>query len=288
MLRCSGGNKLREIPPLIERLRNLRELNVANNLLEFLPSEIMSLNLRSFVIDPNPFLINVTEANRYGPIKRIHKINSLGELALRALLEPAMEESRSNSKLSMLAEDFRRKNKTVLEAYYDLPLSAEMELSPTLTDILSSCVPGSIAYSIFANITPRGSAGAGRPTVPQHSIPCLSECPSPRHRVVQPGEAYRKPVYIVHAEERFSWEKEVAGQRVGGEQGVPIRWRGCSPGCLDFLESTFDEGWGVDDMNVDFKVAQIGDDIMKSCTDAATPIVGPEFSSEGFEFDDDD
>jgi len=35
-------------------------------------------------------------------------------------------------------------------------------------------------------------------------------------------------------EERFTWEKTVAGLHVGGI--VPIKWRGCSKGCLVFMD----------------------------------------------------
>ena len=53
-------------------------------------------------------------------------------------------------------------------------------------------------------------------------------CPSPHHA--------ERAVFVRHAEERFSWEHVVAGQNVGVEEGVPVLWRGCSRGCLDFLD----------------------------------------------------
>ncbi len=40
-----------------------------------------------------------------------------------------------------------------------------------------------------------------------------------------------------HAEERFTWEDVVAGVNTGEPFGVPLLWRGCSKGCLDFLGS---------------------------------------------------
>lgn len=37
-----------------------------------------------------------------------------------------------------------------------------------------------------------------------------------------------------HIEERFTWENKVGGVLVGGM--VPLLWRGCSRGCLGFLD----------------------------------------------------
>ena len=45
--------------------------------------------------------------------------------------------------------------------------------------------------------------------------------------------------FIMHAEERFTWEMIVAG--VGMGMLVPLRWRGCSVGCLDRLFGEDDE-----------------------------------------------
>jgi hypothetical protein len=42
-------------------------------------------------------------------------------------------------------------------------------------------------------------------------------------------------------EERFTWEKVVAGLDVGGI--VPVIWRGCLKGCLIFLESNKSSLW---------------------------------------------
>ena len=54
----------------------------------------------------------------------------------------------------------------------------------------------------------------------------IGKCPSPEHR-------QKKGVFVLHAEQRLTWESKVAGLQVGGT--VPVRWRGCQRGCLDFL-----------------------------------------------------
>lgn len=54
------------------------------------------------------------------------------------------------------------------------------------------------------------------------------------------------------AEECFTWEVKVAGNIVGT---VPVRWRGCGRGCLDFLQpdDTKEEEAKEDDMTNDSK-----------------------------------
>jgi hypothetical protein len=45
------------------------------------------------------------------------------------------------------------------------------------------------------------------------------------------------PPFVLPAEERYTWVNELAGVRVGETTGgVPLLWRGCGPGCLDFLD----------------------------------------------------
>lgn len=57
--------------------------------------------------------------------------------------------------------------------------------------------------------------------------PGVGVCRSPAHT--------RPSVFVRHAEERFSWEAVIAGQTVDVDGGIPVLWRGCSRGCLDFL-----------------------------------------------------
>jgi len=47
-------------------------------------------------------------------------------------------------------------------------------------------------------------------------------------------------LYLRHVEERLEWVKTIAGVKISVNdvcQSVPILWRGCSLGCLQFLES---------------------------------------------------
>jgi hypothetical protein len=63
-------------------------------------------------------------------------------------------------------------------------------------------------------------------------------CPGPRHLhhaySVEEDES-GEGLFVEHAEERFEWVTSLAGCQLGG--AVPVLWRGCSAGCLDFLEA---------------------------------------------------
>lgn len=45
-------------------------------------------------------------------------------------------------------------------------------------------------------------------------------------------------IYLDHVEERLEWVAEIAGLKIAeaSSSRVPILWRGCAGGCLDFLE----------------------------------------------------
>lgn len=73
--------------------------------------------------------------------------------------------------------------------------------------------------------------------------PYYAPCPSPRHRVFAVGQVEPRPqrqVYLRPAEERVEWRD------VFGQSGLPVRWEGCSPGCLAFLEEEEEDAWSVD------------------------------------------
>lgn len=75
-----------------------------------------------------------------------------------------------------------------------------------------------------------------------HEQKSSGRCPSPRHCGAPAGPSWHwpwarlGPPFVLPAEERYTWVSELAGVRVGETTGgVPLLWRGCGPGCLDFL-----------------------------------------------------
>lgn len=70
-------------------------------------------------------------------------------------------------------------------------------------------------------------------------------CPSPRHmewNADEGEEPLSRRIFLHPAEERFEWRE------ISGFKGLPIRWLGCSPGCLSFLEvdEEDEEDWPVE------------------------------------------
>ncbi|OCH84698.1 hypothetical protein OBBRIDRAFT_839510 [Obba rivulosa] len=235
------SNALREIPPQIAQLPSLQDVNVSNNRLRWLPAEMLSMHLNMLSVRGNPWLEPPADPKVPPPspsVKRISPttvhftIPPLTELCLRVLLAPDSVSSN---------DDVPR---TVLESTYVTPIVRE-DVPPAFIETLHSCVPGSVAQPSdgASQASPsksrtRTSSRNGGGDSAHDSLAGISVCPSPSHH----AEGERVPVFVRHAEERFTWERVVAGRDVGAEgvagAGVPVRWRGCSRGCLDFLEAT--------------------------------------------------
>ena len=68
--------------------------------------------------------------------------------------------------------------------------------------------------------------------------PYFYPCPSPRHLIFDTDSPRpTKHLFLDPAEERIEWRE------LKGEKDIPIRWLGCSPGCLAFLEEDEEEEW---------------------------------------------
>ncbi|KAF9462885.1 hypothetical protein BDZ94DRAFT_1309217 [Collybia nuda] len=240
------GNLISYIPPEIIGLVNLHTLNLANNKIRFLPAEMLQMSLTQLQVYPNPFIDpprpstpptsgrraflrtpTVNQANHSfgerpvsGTTQMLPCVIPLVELSFRSLLSPWSTNS----------------GETLLEKYYDLPLDecpADMSEPPTISrkrrfiypipshlrTVLDLCAP----YALYPD---NDQSVDGDPS----PLTGVGMCPSPHHRTY----AGKQSVFIRHAEERFSWEQTIAGVRVGG--AVPIQWRGCQWGCLDFLD----------------------------------------------------
>ncbi|KAF8517919.1 hypothetical protein BU17DRAFT_49245 [Hysterangium stoloniferum] len=212
------GNKLDSLPPAIGRLSSLRELNIANNHITYLPAEIQQLRLTSLHLHPNPFLRSPTYAaqsdvlesekcrpssRKLGTLERKCTVPTLSELSLRHLLTP-IRSSVSSLTLSRL----------------------ERSMDPSYIDALK--LPLHIRRIL------RASTGHGREQRDEKGFPLeldpdmdisMNVCPSPRHH----SAVFSDPV-----EERLEWVSIVATVPLGEE--VPLMWRGCAHGCLDFLD----------------------------------------------------
>ncbi|CCL98558.1 uncharacterized protein FIBRA_00558 [Fibroporia radiculosa] len=264
------NNAITELPPQIATLTNLRELNVAFNKLQWLPAEMLDMHLETLSVTGNPWLVppmnldedkpddkhtSPRENSRISPTIVHFLTPLLAEYCLRLLFSPAQSQS-------PVAMDGGKRAETVLEAYYALPLPCAQGYPIRVMDALRACLPAAVAKPSGDTPSPskkpknrdtddvhtRRYPPLPRPqpveqertTEADRTLPGISVCASPVHQTSD-GQWVdgHTPVFVHHAEERFTWERIVAGQDVGaagGIMGVPARWRGCSRGCLDFLD----------------------------------------------------
>ena len=191
---------------------------------------------------------------------------SLLELCYRVLLSPSQLEFGGNA--------------TTLAGYYILPIPGawgDKPLPPSVRDVLNACIPESVSApkTMSPNSTPRVRLRARTQSAlsadVEDEILGAGVCPNPAHS--------RKLAYVRHVKERFTWVDVVAGVSVG--QDVPVRWRGCSKGCLSFLDG--DEVADADAaMDMDVDEMEMNED-----EDAIQPVI---FSSGAFgdeDFEDD-
>ncbi|KAB5594784.1 hypothetical protein CTheo_1763 [Ceratobasidium theobromae] len=267
------GNKLRELPPAIANLRSLRSLNIANNELTYLPAEISYLKLQTLLLDPNPFppqpAADSAPGNRVGssngdstrgipmrvlgPLEIYARIPTLAELALRVALRPKYERSKITP-LSFANNLGRVPQSSTISSRS--PLTPPDSHSSIFTSSprpppLPRSAPGPGLYnsrSFFPHalaISDYYDTNSWLPeTLPNASVyitavmqgtedarNIYSWCPGRKHRE---DKEETSGLFVRPAEKRLEWVTTLAGCELSS--AVPILWRGCSAGCLDFLE----------------------------------------------------
>ncbi|KAJ3723281.1 hypothetical protein C8R42DRAFT_665798 [Lentinula raphanica] len=261
--------------PQISLLTSLKELNVASNKLKYLPSEMMDMCLSKLSVQPNPFIplppaeatlqraisrsrsrtqsksgLSTTPPIKViSPVKTIDQgVPSLVELCLRMSTTVTTNNAptRSFSSNSPLfsthsplktTPDADLASQREVDLVYDLP--PNITLPPLIKSRFHYAKPGII----------NNYSTDGLPVSDSDDITGVGFCPSPHHK--QEGEELNRTLFYQHVEERFTWENVIAG--VGSLGEIPVRWRGCRRGCLDFLDqekpkntSSFPSSSGVD------------------------------------------
>lgn len=229
-----GGNQLTYIPPEICRLINLRELNISQNRLPYIPSEMRDMKLSKLQLNPNPFLAEpsfsrVPSASRdilsqrrsmtrifsqyRESVANFSRAITVSPLTTFLPGVPPLTEICYRKLLCSLKDDNSR---TVLNEYYEVPLSDVWNIPENVREVLTENVPGVFKPK---GIHPKPRKHGRRPS--QGS----GGCANPEHK----GR-----FFVRHAVERFTWERHIADVDVGG--AVPLRWRGCIETCLAFLD----------------------------------------------------
>lgn len=216
------------------------------------------------------------EAEIVDSATRVHfSVPPLREVVLRYLLTPAANQQRPlapSPPTSPMMATAHTRQPTMLEDRFQLPLQ-EGTLTPADAELIARLAPAAVSAPrrhAFSRATTSGPGGLFLPTTsalpskldrecPTHcplaattqqeqqheQKSCSGRCPSPRHNYATPVEVVGQPwpwprlgpPFVMPAEERYTWVTELASMRVGDSTGgVPILWRGCGRGCLDFLD----------------------------------------------------
>lgn len=270
-----GNNTLTYIPPAISWLKNLRDLNIAQNRLTYLPSEMLSMKFSMFSASGNPFLPPpITSASPLSVTPRpyikiipgllpyqphsqpstassttvIHKVPPLTEHCLRVLLAPHRPRTLflpgpvQAVRTSSTGRHARKPGATPnnLAALYTVPLQPdEWHLPAPHAQALRACLPDGVAHRVNVG-TPIAAAtpsGLLRLSSAAKGKGRADMAPEPPAPGVcqNPRHGQDQRHFYVHAEERFTWETAVSGKRLPFSDGVPFRWRGCSLGCTSWL-----------------------------------------------------
>jgi hypothetical protein len=180
----------------------------------------MDMDLISLHINPNNHFIPKPDSiSRYPTRTAVGETRAAGPSAIPSLFEQCLR--------VLLQRHPGDMDVSNLEAHYDLPISPSWRVTERVRDIFAACIPkAAAAVHKKAKMDPQLVEYSDT----LEKMVGLGVCPASVH-VGRTGQ----PVFVEHIEERFTWETKVAGKDVMGVP-VPILWRGCSKGCLSYLD----------------------------------------------------
>lgn len=176
---------------------------------------------------------------------RADTVPSLSSLCLSVLLSPRSPQNRP----PLLAYDWEGTQRGGAHPLLDAAVLREFmpclplaDVRRVLQAVKSACTTG------VQHPWRRGSLATRADPFPRSHLvplpddasanPYYNPCPSPRHQAAQStSSAMDTPsrrLFLHAAEERFEWVT------ICGHDNLPIRWLGCSPGCLAFLDTEDD------------------------------------------------
>ena len=192
----------------------MEELQIGGNRIQYLPSEILRLPLKTIGLRPNPWLPleqSPKTPRLLGPLRSNFVVPPLAEICLRILLSKPTPGTPG-----------RLKSKTNLEHYVEMPLS-QWNLPPRYLAILEASVPDGQPRSVSPD-----ASGVQRKEYDAMQDARSSLCAN-QQKHIEVSSCFSEP-----AEVRYEWVKRIKEVDVGGL--VPVEWRGCSYRCLEFLE----------------------------------------------------
>ncbi|OBZ65258.1 hypothetical protein A0H81_14771 [Grifola frondosa] len=172
----------------------------------------------------------------------------LSELCFRVLLAPP-EPTATNTQ-SAAGQGTQT---TILQSLYQCPLEVK---APLVYETLKACVPDAVSKPTEQlSMRKRLRSSSGEKGEALQRVPRMK---ARENELLLRASGYP-------AEERWTWEDIIAGVQVGAQgvsgAGVPVLWRGCGRGCLDFLdgEETLPQGDDGPDERMDVD-ADMGED----------------------------
>jgi len=227
----------------------LTDLSLCANQLQYLPAEILQLEkLATLLLHPNPFLPPPTQSSTaspsscpetpatqkqattrlLGPLTTNFSLPSLREIGIRTLLDPDP------------ADPSQR-----LIQRWDATSVRDSLSSHDYAAFISTFPPSSSLnlhlQSPYARARQASNSSIStQPLEAQPFDPLANVCRSPVH----PDE---ERIYFRPAVERIEWVQErvlkprAIDSKPPGQRTIPIKWRGCSVHCLDWLEEEEEE-----------------------------------------------
>ncbi|WVR04801.1 hypothetical protein IAU60_001813 [Kwoniella sp. DSM 27419] len=259
------GNQIKALPAAIGELRHLKALNIGLNRLTYLPSTILDLPLEMLHATPNEWIKKEPEVERFSNLIRHydteHPVPRLTTLCMNLLLSP-----RPPNDLPPLLDMYEWDAPTRgiahplldADAMHDIiPGATKVDVERVLQALRTASTQqnhrrrtgGGSSGSLNANADPFPRSHRPAPIDDASTNPFFSPCPSPRHHEYDAEvPAHSRPsrhIFLHPAEERIEWRE------VCNVKDLPIRWMGCSPGCLAFLDDDDDDAWSLGDTDVD-------------------------------------
>ncbi|WVF69583.1 hypothetical protein IAT40_004361 [Kwoniella sp. CBS 6097] len=271
------GNKLTALPAAIGELQHLKELNISLNQITELPSTILNLNLELFTASSNAFIKQEPEVVRFSDLIRHYEPDQQSVPRLTTICMNLLISPRPPNDLPPLLDMYewdapvRGIPHPLLDAnelHEIIPSSSPQDLARVLQVLRTASTHfqhkrrtalGSSALHSHVDPFPKSH----RPPPPDDALtnPFFYSCPSPRHlerenisdtdNLTMPMVVPSRRIFLHPAEERIEWRE------VCGTKDLPVRWMGCSPGCLDFLDHEDDE---EDEWMIDTIVSEQGDE----------------------------
>ncbi|TFK71342.1 hypothetical protein BDN72DRAFT_837717 [Pluteus cervinus] len=233
------SNRLTCIPPEIVNLSNLHTLNIAINKLQYLPAEMLAMSLTSLQLSGNPFLEPPTTVSRtlrpLSDTTHLAGMIPMSEICLRRLFSPPDGWLPPQPSLRQYIRHVRQES--LLRKYYELPIPENPFIPTHILQTLNN-------FAEVKKLDDKDNeliTGVGVCPSPRHlNLWCLGPIHNhiPRDNTQTDVHPSGSGVFSRHVEERFTWEDKIAGQPVGSVM-VPVKWRGCSVGCLDFLSPDY-------------------------------------------------